>query len=391
MIVTRPRFMMGILVLASLVLATCGDVAGESWPGITRDTDAEIVYVAYDKRVVALDAVNGETLWKYEEGDTQFFAVPTLDNGTMYIGDYEGRLHSVNLEDGTNNWMYEPDRETIIGPVSLRPEDRVISGVAVDGDKVYFGLGSRNVVAVSRETAEEAWTFETDHGVWGTPLYVPADPENETSQAVLYVVSLDHYLYAIDPANGDELWSLDLGGAAPGGMTYDPVLKRVYVGTFISELLAVDLVERHIVARFETEDWLWGKPALEIQEDGTEALYFGDLKGNLYALQITDDGFELLWSRDVSEDAIRATPLLVDDLVIVGSQDKHVYAVAKDSGEQRWEEETAGEALTDLIFVPADPDNEESTNLVILGTEEKDERVVAYAIDTGEQAWRYSD
>ena len=381
----QPRVFLGVLVLASLLLAACGGVSGDSWAGLAGEADGQVIYLANGDKVVALDAASGEVKWKYSDEGAKFFANPTVDDGTLYIGDYEGRMHAVNLETGEPKWKYEPDRENIIGPISLRPKDRVISGVAVDSERVYFGLGSRNVVAVSRETAEEAWVFETDHGVWATPVYVP---ENGHGPATLYVVSLDHYFYAIDPETGEERWSLDLGGAAPGNVLYDETLHRVYVGTFRSELLAIDLAEQKIVARFETDGWLWGKPTLEIQEDGTEVLYFGDLNGNLYAVKITGDSFEQLWAREIAKESIRATPLLTDGLVIVGSRDKRVYAVSKEDGSSQWEDNADGEALTELVLVPGSDD---SPDLVVVGTDNDDNRVIAYAIDSGEQAWRYSD
>ena len=66
--------------------------------------------------------------------------------------------------------MYTPNRKMFIGPFP-HLDDRVIGPAAVDSDKVFFGLGSRNVVGVSRETAQEVWTSKTNHGVWAKPLY----------------------------------------------------------------------------------------------------------------------------------------------------------------------------------------------------------------------------
>lgn len=251
---------------------------------------------------------------------------------------------------------------------------------------MFFGLGSRNVVAVSRETAQEVWTFETNHGVWAAPLYVPADPNDETSRAVLYVVSLDHYLYAINPDTGKQLWKKDMGAAVPGDMVYDEARDRIYLGTFVSELLAVDLKTHEIVDRFETKDWLWGSPAFE-----DDILYFGDLSGQLYAVRVSDDGFEQVWQRAVAEDAIRSTPLLAEDMVVVGSKDKKVYAVDKQDGSGRWYKSTKGEVLTNLVFVPADVQDSESVDLVVVGTDERDKLMIAYDAATGEEGWHYSD
>jgi len=127
-----------------------------------------------------------------------------------------------------------------------------------------------------------------------------------------------------------------------------------------------------------------------VQEDGTEILYLGDLKGYLYAVEVTEGGFSQRWKMKVAEDAIRATPLLTDGKVIVGSKDKKVYAVSKEDGSSEWNDSTKGEALTELVLVPG-ADSEQNGGVVVLGTSESEERIVAYNVETGEVDWRYSD
>jgi outer membrane protein assembly factor BamB len=374
------RLIFGVLLIAALLLAACGGGPGDSWAGVSTNPDTDTIYVAYNKRVVALDVTSGERLWEYKDGDVQFFAVPVVDDGTIFVGDYEGRLHAIST-DGVQQWVYTPERRMIIGPVSPDPKDRVIGSVAVDSDKVFFGLGSRNVVAVSRTTAEKVWTFETDHGVWGKPLYFPATND---APPTVYVVSLDHYLYAIHADTGDQLWRIDLGGAAPGGIVYDEARNWVYAGTFVSEVVAVDLATHEIVDRYKTKDWVWGRPVLL-----DDTLFVGDLSGNLYAVSVTDQGFDTKWEREVADGAIRSTPVLTDGVVIVSSKDKHVYAVNKDDGSLLWSKKTKGEALTELVFIPST--NEGEAGLIAVGTSSGSQLVVTYNIGTGEEAWSYKD
>jgi outer membrane protein assembly factor BamB len=385
---TSPRILVSVLLLGVLLLAACGGESGESWAGISANPDGSALYVSYGKRVAALNPATGERLWSYptkDKQDAQFFAVPVVDRESIYVGDYKGSLHSITL-DGVERWVYKPAKTNLIGPISTTPNDRVISGVAVDSDKVYFGLGSRDVVAVSRETAEKVWTFKTGHGVWAMPLYLPANPDDPNSRATLVVVSLDHHLYALDAETGKKLWDKNLGGAAPGGLLYDPESSRVYVGTFLSEMLAIDLDSHEIVARYATDGWVWDPPVLK---DGV--LYFGDLSGWLYAVRVTDNGFEAVWSQQIAKRAIRATPLLTDGLVVVGSKDKHVYAVSKESGLVQWEKETKGEVLSEMLFVPGSPQDPESSDLVVVATSDRKELLLAYKSESGEVAWRYSD
>jgi outer membrane protein assembly factor BamB len=374
---------LSVLLLATLALAACGGPTSESWAGLATDAQASTLYVATGKHVLALNPASGAVLWEYKIGDAAFYAPPVVSDGVIYVGDYSGRLHALN-SDGTLRWRYTLPKQAILGPLEITPKDRVIGSVAVDSDKVYFGLGSRNVVAVSQQTGQEVWTFGTGHGVWARPLYLPADPSATHRGAVLYVVSLDHHLYALDAETGKELWRKDVGGAAPGTPVYDPARQRLYVGTFASELLAVSLETREIVDRFETDGWLWGSPAF----DGN-VLYFGDLSGALYAVRVTDEGFQQVWKKPVAEDGIRATPILTDGLVIVASKDHNLYAVSKEDGASQWYKDVKGEVLADLVFVPGADDN--TPDLVIASTMDNDRLVVALNVENGEEAWTYSD
>ncbi len=408
-ITASPRRAVGVLLLAAFVLTACGGGGADSWPGVATDAETNAIYIANDEKVVAVNPASGATLWDYDHDDAKFYAVPTVVDGVVYVGDYEQRLHAIDATNGEALWVYEPEKDTIIGPVSTTPTDRVIGGAEVGPDYIYVGLGSRNVVAIVPETAEEAWIFETDHGVWAKPLYVPADEEMGRDTAVLYVASLDQNLYALNPETGQKLWEKSMGGAVPGNMTYDAARHWLYVGTFVSEVVAVDLTERRIVDRFETNDWVWGAPALDAEHD---MLYVGDLSGTLYAISVTDEGLSQVWEKDLSDEALRATPLVAGDIIVVGSQDKHIYALNREDGRKLWDKGLGGEVLTNMIFVSAverapvvdegdaatDGDDDDDTaapagpiDLVVVGTDDGDNRLVAYNIQTGDRDWRYDD
>lgn len=378
-----PHLRLGILLLLAVVLTACGGVAGGSWAGISSDLDGEMILVSYNQTVTALNAVSGAVLWEYPDEDNrnaQFFAVPVADNGSVYVGDYSGRLHAIDSETGAAQWVYEPERETLIGPLSPEAPDRVISGVALSPDLAFFGLVSRNVVAVSREDASEVWTFETEHGVWGTPLYLDAEA-SPSGEPMLLVTSLDHHLYALNPETGDELWRVNLGGAAPGDMLADPERQRVYVGTFGAGVVAVDVANAEIVARFETEDWVWGNPAM----DG-DRLYIGDLGGNLYAVDITEDGLVQDWKQNLTTEALRGTPLVIGNLVIVGSEDGRVFARNTEDGTGVWATNVEAKVLTELVSV-----EDEGATRVVAGTDNRERLIVALNVDNGQGAWTYGD
>ncbi len=372
------------MLLAAVLLSACSDGLTGAWPGITF-SDGK-VFVSYGQRVVAIDPATGERLWEYppkDDRDATFSAIPVEVDGVVYVGDYKGRVHAID-ESGQVKWIYERTIEKLIGPLALEAPDRIISGIAVSEDRVFVGMGSRDVLALDRETGALDWTFETGHGVWSTPLYLPANADGNDVKATLYVVSLDHYFYALDPATGNERWSIDLGAAAPGDILYDEAHNRIFVGTFKSELLAIDPVSEGITDRYATEGWMWDKPAI-----ADDMLYFGDLKGFVYAVRYTDQGFQQKWKLPVSDQPIRGTPALTNGLVVAGSEDKTVYALSQSDGAISWKADTAGPALTSIISIEST--NGDDSGVVVVGTTEDNALVLALSSASGEVDWRYSN
>jgi outer membrane protein assembly factor BamB len=95
---------------------------------------------------------------------------------------------------------------------------------------------------------------------------------------------MDHNVYSFDAGSGRQLWKSteDLGGSIVG----KPAIGSdgtLYVGTFGSELVALDGTTGSVKWRFNTKDWVWAGPLLD-----NDMLYFGDLSGNLYAVNATD-------------------------------------------------------------------------------------------------------
>ncbi|HLA43191.1 MAG TPA: hypothetical protein VJZ27_07140, partial [Aggregatilineales bacterium] len=84
---TRLLFFMTLLLLLA---AGCG-VRGTSWAGVSAPTDEEL-YVSYGKFIAKLTPT-GERLWVYPPADERrpdFYAEVTVDDNTVYVGDYRG-------------------------------------------------------------------------------------------------------------------------------------------------------------------------------------------------------------------------------------------------------------------------------------------------------------
>jgi outer membrane protein assembly factor BamB len=172
----------------------------------------------------------------------------------------------------------------------------------------------------------------------------------------MYVSSMDHTLYAVDTATGEQIWqSPDLGGAVVASPTYDEN-GTLFVGTFGNEMLALDSANGNILWRASTTDWVWSSAP---QQDGT--IYFGDIKknqGTFYAL--TTSGNEK-WQKQ-TDGSITGAPLLVNDQVFFGTEAGSIYAMDLD-GNPAWNTTVSGRIYSpilnsgDTLFVtPAEGD-----------------------------------
>jgi outer membrane protein assembly factor BamB len=117
-------------------------------------------------------------------------------------------------------------------------------------------------------------------------------------------------------------------------------------------------------------------------------LYVGDSSGWVYALDVSGEGFSEVWSRQVAQRAVRATPLVVGDTLIVASRDRRAYWLTRTDGVEVFNREVAGEILANPLLIERNDSISES--LVIVSTMANQESLVAFTIDNGERRWVYS-
>ncbi|MBZ0305464.1 MAG: PQQ-binding-like beta-propeller repeat protein [Anaerolineae bacterium] len=382
-----------VLVLLVLVLLLAACSQENPWPGISKTDDGEI-FVAYERFIAKLDA-EGKRIWTFPEKDDRdalFYAPPVVDNGTVYAGDYKGNVYAIDRETGKEIWSYKVEGTKLFGIANFGGStDRVIAPIAI-AENVLFVPDEIGVFALNKETGKLLnWKLDSDRAVWSQPIYLAA---NDNHPAILFVASLDHYLYALDVSEIDledtvdkindandakVLWKTDLKGAAAGQPTYDVERGILFAGTFGSKMLAVRAEDGEILGEYETRGWVWEGPAMY---DNT--LYFGDVKGYLYAVTFEDDQFQQVWSQQVAKGKLRAKPLVTEELVIVASDDQTIYAVLREDGKDEWAREMESKTLSELIPLEGEEDM-----LLVTGTENKDELVVALRLDNGNERWSY--
>jgi outer membrane protein assembly factor BamB len=376
------RLRHALLLLLLFWVAACVPIRQEAgWPVLSTLGDGDSILLTYNNKITMIDSGNGQPvrlrnadgeirvdeegkarIWEFsgpEAAPNQFFSKPLrLDEDNLLVLSNTERLYEVNL--ARADALLEEGKEL---------PGRVLASPLLGEELVYVGA-ERTLLALERDSHQLRWSFETGQSIWSQPLLL---------DGMLLFTSLDHNLYALDPQEGTEIWRLDLGGAAPvAPVVYE---GQLYTGSFSRKIFKISGQGR-ILAEFSTEDWVWGAPAIV---DGV--LYAADLGGNVYALEIREESFRLLWQSEVSERAIRATPVASGEYVIVAGRDQKLYWLDRDDGRTYFTRELAGEIVSDMLLLDQGADAEP---LLAVSTLANEDALVAYGVQNGERRWTYS-
>ena len=183
--------------------------------------DGIMFFTSTWSRVYAVDALTGETIWKFDpEVPGEWARKACCDivnrgvavyNGKVYSASLDGRLFSLNAETGEKIW----EVDTIID----RTRAYTITGAPrVAKGKVYIGNGGAEygvrgyVTAYDTETGDQVWRFYT---VPGNPDLGFEDPAMEM---------------AAKTWKGTNWWEFGGGGTVWNSIVYDPDFNNVYLG-----------------------------------------------------------------------------------------------------------------------------------------------------------------
>lgn len=343
-----------LLLLLPLLLTACAGTRtpSTSWPGLAADENN--AYLAFGPSVIAVNLENGNQRWRYsptEEEATTFYAQPAIDEeGTVYVGSYDGDVVALDAERGTVQWK------------DVVTAGRVVGGPVVAGDLLLVPSSDRQLYAVDKSNGQQVWTFSSERPIWASP---------RVNGEVVYLAGLDHHLYALEVESGQLIWDREFDGAlADQPSSFDGALL---VGTFGQSLHAVNRESGNIEWTVSTDDWVWGNPAV-----GEDAAYFGDVSGGFFAV---DRQGRPLWQESL-ESGVAASPAYHDGLVYIVTEAGGVFARNAQQGDSAWPEERGieGRLLSDPIVV---------NDLLLVAALDGEDLLTAFRADVGTKQWTY--
>lgn len=343
--------------VATLWDVRVGDGAEESGVRMRPAVANGVVYVAsLNGKLRAMDAETGATLWQitrdwHEDIDTTYAGGPVVVDGVLYIGTLDGRViamdattgaekwraalaaevlsaaviyedsvlvrtgdgnvHSLDIADGSSQWVYDRGNVPLL---SLRGN----GGLLVAGGAVFLGTDDGRLVALSSRDGATLWELPVSAGDGRTDIERLADADGslQLQDDVLFVGAYHGRMLAVDAVSGRPRWSNEFSS---------------YSGFDVADTTLVGIDDESVVWAFDTATggnlwkqdalkWRWLSPPV-IQGD---YVIVGDIKGYVHWLDL-DDG-EVVARTQLSNDPIRARPVVVDDMVYVADIAGHVAA-----------------------------------------------------------------
>jgi outer membrane protein assembly factor BamB len=262
--------------------------------------------------VYALDVNTGAVLWgPLDHTSTSRWAAHTYANGKLFVLTASGLLRAINPATGAVLWSAQ------------MPGNRGYSAppVAVNG-LVYLSSGANaQMLAVDQQDGSILWTAPVANGMDSSPTIGP--------DGLYAAYACD--TYRLDPLSGDMLWRHRTCSSGGGGNTAVLSDSRLFA--------VVSTGSGNAYATFNASDGaiLGGfvpgaRPAVA---SGTAYFVSG---GVLHAVDIATNTPRWTYAADPT---LNTAPLVIDNMVAVGSSSGSVYLIDSVTGNPAWSGQAA--------------------------------------------------
>jgi outer membrane protein assembly factor BamB len=306
---------------------------GRSSPAVINST---VFIGSTDGTFSALDATNGNVIWKQALGSSVYSSPAVVDN-TVFIAGDSGTISAWNVN-GTQMW-----NQTTGGSIKSSP--------TVSGDMVLIGSGDDRVYAFNK----------TGYLLWNTTIgeiIGQVDSSPAVANGTVFVGDWSGRLTAINETDGNKTGSFFVGynvrlDSSPT-VAYGKVFfgaENLFLGDGNGGIFALDM--NNISAR---------KPAWEEEMVGkvdsspavADGMVFIGSSGGMYAFNATN-GIQIWNNTNCSVGY--SSPAVADDKVFIGTTDGKVLALRERDGALLWSYTTGGTVdcspavLADTLYI----------------------------------------
>ncbi len=252
-------------------------------------------------------------------------ATPVVADGKLFVVDVDAVLHAFDANTGAGLWT-----APIAEGKKNRPS-RFGGGASYDDGKVYTTDGVGDVVAFAAADGKLLWRVRPGGPLRGSPTI---------ANGVVYVLTQDNQLYALDQANGSINWTSQ--GTAESQGVFGVAAPAAGQGSVIAGFSSGELS----AYRYENGRVLW-QDALSRTSITTSVSSIADVDadpvvdsgrvyavgqgGRMVALELGTG--QRLWEQNV---AGISTPWLAGEWLFVVTDDARLLCLSRSNGKARW-------------------------------------------------------
>ena len=289
----------------TFVLLACSTLSAADWP-VFRGTP-EALGVGDAKLPAQL-----QERWRFKTGNA-IEGAPAIVDGVAYVGSADKHLYALDLKTGQQKW-----KVSLGSPVLASP--------ALRKGRVYVGTADGKLCCMNATDGSSVWTF-TVEGTIKSGVNFHGDN--------VLLGSRDIPLYCVGP-DGKKVWEFAIDGGANGTPTV--VGDRTFVAGCDSVFHVLDAKTGKEVGNLELGDQAAATTAVL-----GEVAYVGTM-GKPQVLAIDLRTAKKVWSFEAArrQQPFYSSAAVTEKLIVVGSQDKRVYALDRQFGKEKWNFVTDG-------------------------------------------------
>jgi outer membrane protein assembly factor BamB len=206
-----------------------------------------------DGIVGAFAADDGRIRWLRHIGPTE--SSPLLDRGTVYVGDWNGRVWALDATTGRTHWTTQ-----------LR--GAIKGSLAMTGRRLFIGTYGGEVVSLDARNGRILWRSGGHGSIYSSPA---------VAYGRIYIGSLDGGVYAFGATTGHLLWARPTGGYVYAS----PAIWHglVLIGSYDRHFYAFDAGTGSIRWQFNAHGPISGSAAVI-----DRLVYFSTFNEHTYAL-----------------------------------------------------------------------------------------------------------